>query len=85
MRIKIFLSILIDQFLHWKTIYIGKEFILSKIQIENRMKMSVSTDHRRLSSEIEIDFPRRLRILSRDLTLDFTGKHNEQQLREHHH
>lgn len=85
MRIKIFLSILINQFLHWKTIYIGKKFILSKIQIENRMKMSVSTDHRRLSSEIEIDFPRRPRILSRDLTLDFTGKHNEQQLREHHH
>lgn len=47
--------------------------------------MSVSIDDGRLSSEIEIDFPRKPRILSRDLTLGFTGKYNEQQLREHHH
>lgn len=36
---------------------------------------------RRLSSEMEINFPRRPRILSGNLTLDSAGKQNEHHLR----
>lgn len=75
-----------SMFVRWKMIYIEKKIYFIK-NTDWKLNENVSFNWwwKRLSSEIEIDFPRKPRILSRDLTLDFTGKYNEQQLREHHH